>query len=405
MKKSLRNLMGTLFITCLSIQAAGAQSIGPVGFSLTGDGDLGGKTVMKEEVLHFSQGEAARLLFSKVGFAFMIGDLDGNGLEDLPGNVNAFHVEPTASGPLPSSIFFSFSTDCCGMKDGDVIRFQDTGGLSVHLTEAHFATITGATDGNVDVDAFLLSPGGQTYFSFADNEDSTLLSGSQPGVIGDGAILRVDASGIASILYTEDDVSAMVSNALGKTYKAGDVLGLTVDPASSALLFTVQSPTDHDATIFSDMNGGMVVQGYDEASLGFSNQVEIDGLSLLPVMDDLPALEIEPRYPAQGDTITFTLSGGTPNEPFCLLISGGTVTSLVPPFLGGFGVILLDMTHPYFMAGFQGISNLSAYCNAKGTGMFQTTLPMYPAPLDIHIQAMVPLDRIFSHPITMEMNQ
>ena len=57
------------------------------------------------------------------------------------------------------------------------------------------------------------------------------------------------------------------------------------------------------------------------------------------------------------------------------------------------------------IAGIHGVANLSGYINAEGNGLFKTTLPMYPAPLDIHIQVLNPMSGIFSHPLTMEMNQ
>ena len=150
-----------------------------------------------------------------------------------------------------------------------------------------FIQAIGSTDGNVDVDAFTLTDQGVIYFSLADTESSSTLSGSQAGVVMDGAILRSDGQGNVSILYTEDDVDALLANALGGSPSAVDVQGLAWDAAQQRLLFTVQSPTSHDASVFTDQGGGALIPGYEEADLGFSGGIEMDALTLLPVMNDL----------------------------------------------------------------------------------------------------------------------
>lgn len=378
---------------------------GGIGYSLSDSGDLDGNQIGKEEILAFEEVSGSRMLFSNEGIAFMLGDVNGDGKEDAPSNVDAIHVEPEVASKLPCALFFSTTSNGCGLKDGDVVRFLETGGADIYLPESYFVNITGASDGNVDVDAFSVAPTGHIYFSFAENEDSTILSGSQPNVIADGDILCLPPGGSVHIAYTEDKVSDMISNALGKSYKAVDVQGLCYDPAAGFLLFTVQSPTAHDASVFSDEADGTLVPGYDEASLGFSNGVEMDGLSVLPSLHDMPSLEIDPRYPVSGDAIEITISGPFPSEPYLLLFSGEVTSSPVQPFLGGFGSLLLDMNHPYFIACILGLSNLSGICDAQGNGTFQTTLPPYASPFDIHLQVVEPVAEVYSHPMTLEMNQ
>jgi hypothetical protein len=389
------------------VQSALPQGIGDgrIGFSLSGSGDLNGNGMDREEILLFEEGMGSRILFANEGFAFMIGDVNGDGVEDVPSNVDALHVKATPQESLPSALLFSTSTNGFGVKDGDVVRFQNTGGVEIFMAESDFVTVTGASDGNVDVDAFSLSPAGEVYFSFADNEDSFLLSGSQPGIIEDGDILFIDGQGKASILYTEADVSDLVLNATGSSYKIVDVLSLCHDSVNQCLCFTVQSPSSYDGTVFTDANGGTLVTGYEEPDFGFSNAIELDALSLLPVYQDLRAFQIEPRYPDEGDTITLTLTGGEPSEPFFLLLSGAKTGASLPPYIGGYGVMMLDMDHPFFNAGLSGISNLTGFYNAGGVGQFVTTLPVYPDPVDIHLQAVDPEARVYAHPLTMEMNQ
>jgi hypothetical protein len=134
-------------------------------------------------------------------------------------------------------------------------------------------------------------------------------------------------------------------------------------------------------------------------------QVELDALTLLPSYGDMSSMEIEPRYPAQGDLITITLHGGTPSDPFYLLVSGDRASMLIPPFFGGFGAIMLDRDHPFFMAGLYGIMNLGGTMDPSGRGTYSTTLPMDPIVVDFHLQAWEPGAPLLSHPLTMEMNQ
>lgn len=386
----------------------GADGVGGghIGFSLSGSGELpGGLTVSREEILDFGELTGTRPLFPNEALAFLFGDITGNGLEDAPDNIDALHVTVEPRRVLPSALYLSTVKDELGLKDGDVFRFGGTGGIEPFLLESYFIDLTEASDGNVDIDAFSMGPSGEYYFSFADNEDSTLLSGSEPGVVKDGDILMVDGSGAVSVLYTEEQVSDMVSLALGDSFKIGDVLGLAYDAQNQCLLFTVQSPTAHDASVFSDANGGLLVPGYDETALGFLNGVELDALALLPVFQDMPSMKIEPRYPAQGDVINLTLTGGAFNSVFFLLISGAKTTLPKPYYGGGFGPLLLDTTHPYFLEFITQLPFLMGYFNGAGTGVYTYTMPVDPTVMDFHVQATDPLEHVYSNPLTVEFNQ
>ncbi len=384
---------------------AGSGGNHPIGFSLTDNEDLSGKAIGKEEIVTYEEGSGTRLLFSNEGFAFMIGDNNGDGIEEIPSDIDAFHVELIPGSSLPSAMFFSTKTSCIGVHDGDLFRFHETGGIELYMDEPYFVTVSGASDGNVDVNAFTRSSSGQIYFSFADDENSSLLSGSQPGIVKDGCIICINTQGTASVLYTEDMVSDMVSNALGKQYSIIDVQGLSYDDANEQLLFSVQSPTSHDGSVFSDQGGGTLLAGYDEASFGFSGEVEIDALSLLPVLFDMRSIEIEPRYPRKTDMIIITVSGGVSGEPYHLFVSGDITSSVLPPFYGGFGSFLLDMSHPYFSIGLNLLPYLTGVYNSEGTGEFITTMPSDPSLIDFRIQAVDPVSRVFSHPFTLEFNQ
>lgn len=404
MRKTVPVLAWVVTIGWFGMQSLFPQSVegDHIGFSLSGPGDLGGIVHQRGAVLCYGENEGTRLLFSEAGIAFMVGDVDGDGLEDLLENIDALHV---ADAAVPGAFHFSTAKDGAGVLDGDLFRFHETGGVDLYLSEADIVALVGSVDGNVDVDAFTLTPSGDRYFSFADKEESTLLSGSQPGVVEDGDILLWDAQGLVKVLHTEAEVSQMISNATGQNLKAGDVLGLSWDSKLGCLLFTVQSPSDHDASVFSTASGGSLVAGYDEASLGFNNTVEIDALSVLPTGSDLPALDIEPRRPAQGDSVSITVSKGVPAEAFYLFLSSARAGTVQPPYLGGFRYFALERNDPYFLLGVAQLPALTGAYNLDGIGEFYYTMPMDPTVVDIHIQAVDPNTWVFSHPVTMEYNQ
>ncbi|MFH1998989.1 MAG: hypothetical protein ABIK28_04865, partial [Planctomycetota bacterium] len=125
---------------------------GCIGYSLSGTGDLDGKQIGKEVVLSFDDFRGSRLLFSNEALACLLGDINGNGLEEVPENIDALHVDFGESSSNLNSLYLSLSKDECGVKDGDVFSFNAPGGIKPSLSESFFVDITGATDGNVDVD-------------------------------------------------------------------------------------------------------------------------------------------------------------------------------------------------------------------------------------------------------------
>lgn len=392
-------------LSVVSVNHASSIEGDCIAYSLTGTGDLNGKPISKELVVTYDETWGSRVLFSNEALACFMGDVDGDGLEDPPDNIDALHIEYGTSPEHLTQLFLSLSKDECGMKDGDVFTFNGSGGIVPFLAEQDLIDLTGALDGNVDVDAFTRSPDGVIYFSFAENEDSSVLPAGQPGEIKDGDILRLATDNTLTVFYTEDEVKQIASTAAGSSVSTGDVLGLAFDTAYSCLLFSVQSPSQYDATVFSDMDGGTLVPGFDEAALGYDNAVEFDALSIVPVFNDMPCIELEPRYPQQGDAITLTLSRGTPGHPFFLLLSGALAATTNPPYAGGFGSLPLDVTHAFYMTYITQCSHLAGTFDASGTGAFGHTIPADPMVIDVFIQAVDPISRVYSHPITLELNQ
>jgi hypothetical protein len=233
------------------------------------------------------------------------------------GDVDALH--DAGGSPAQDGLYISLVSNEAGFLDGDVLR-GSASGFQVFLSEADFITACGATDGNVDVDAFHLEPNGRVLFSFAENEASAFLSGNTPGVIADGAVLTwMPSQGTADILYRESEIDALVSAALGSATTTGEVKAVSRDPNTGALLFTVQSPSAHDASIFSDESGGMLLAGMEESTWNFGSATEFDALSAAPRV--WPALSVSAGKPAVGATETLMLRGGQPGAAYIVLLA------------------------------------------------------------------------------------
>jgi hypothetical protein len=313
-----RKMRGTLLLSALLAMAVVPDMRAQVPnllVSLTSDDSLPSELVFDEELVFHAPGAPAHVAWPSATLALLAGD--GNGvqaLHTLLNDVDALHLSndgPTAA----QALYVSMPVDQAGFLDGDVLRFGP-GGLEIYIPESFFVLLTGASDGNVDVDAFHEDPDGTLVFSFADNENSVVLSGDNPGVIGDGDVLVWDpATALATILYTESQINAMVSAALGVTTSTTDTTGLARDPASGELLFSVLSPTAEDATVFSTAGGGSRLAGHEEASFGFTGSPELDALTVaswrfpsLTVSNDAP-LRCKSIAGNQFNTFSWDLNG------------------------------------------------------------------------------------------------
>src|SRR6185295_8818424 len=132
----------------------------------------------------------------------------------------------------------------------------------------------------------------------------------------------IPGNGNAVMLPTENQVSALVTHALGVTTTTGDTMSLARDPATDELLFTVQSPTAQDATVFSTAGGGTVVAGHAEADFGFTGSPECDALDV-PLWS-FPSLTVSTPAPAAGANFTVSIAGAQPNAPYVVLAAFDT---------------------------------------------------------------------------------
>jgi hypothetical protein len=275
-----------LFFSVLTAwPGAFAQSIcgGRLALSLDGRARLScGRSVKPGEILFREAGEAARLLIGSGRLSRLLGDCDCNGIRDIPSGIDALHFFGRKGRPPFDGVLLSLPKDELSFRDGDILIVKRGEGASLFLPEAWFLEHFQIADGDVNVDAFTLSPSGHRYFSFADDEWGRLPGDPpSPRLIRNGAVLCVDPGGGATVLYTEQVVTLLVAHALDRPVGALNVTGLAYDPLFLRLLFTVNRPADSSATLFIDIDDGVVAPGFEEGSLGLSRDRSAAAISLL----------------------------------------------------------------------------------------------------------------------------
>lgn len=382
----------------LLLAAAPARADGPdLVLSLTSAGTLPGATVDDEELFLAPSGGGARLLVPERTLA-MFFDAAAAGAHAAPGDIDALDLVATAPGsPWIGGVYFSTVSDEGGFLDGDVLRFDPaTGTVTVAFSEALLVAATGVADGNLDVDAVSVADDGELLFSL--NEDETIGGATVP----DECVFRLPpGAASAVVLFDAAALEAAVATALGGPVTIGDVKG--IDRHGDALLFTVQSPSDHDATVFTTANGGAVFDGRSEASLGFLDAVEADALAVLPGAA-FPTLDLAVGVLAEGQPVSATLRGLAPSGPFLMLLSGTADLGGSHP-TPGFGQLHLGLNDPFFLAAAANAPALLGVADGQGDGGVTGIAPAFGGgPYDLVLQVVDAAGRA-SNPVVLEVNQ
>lgn len=384
----------------LASAAAPAQD---VLVSLSSDGAVGGQAVRDQDLLHHASGGVARVAWPSETLALFAGDLSGNGVAEVFGDVDALHDAGPDGGPTAlGGLHLSLLSNQDGFLDGDVLR-AGPGGFTVRWPESHFVGLVGASDGEIDVDAVHVDDDGSLLFSLAENEDSTLLSGDAAGVVADGAILSWSpGDAAATILFTESEVDGLVSAALGAATSIGDVKGLARDPGNGAVLFSVQSPSAHDASVFTTAGGGTLWSGHEEADFGYEGAAEHDALTI--ARSAFPSLTVSSSRPQADETLVVTLQGAQPGQAWILLAALGVEDT---PSLGldGWGGLVLA-PDALFATMLAAAGNLVMLPDGAGAATFADALgPSVPA-IDVVLQAVSPAPTLSStNPVLIELGQ
>jgi hypothetical protein len=394
----LRLAFGIATLSC-GVAAAEPQQIV---MSLTDGVTLPSGIADDEELIAVAPGLAPRKFLSDTSLALYFGDRNNDGLFDEPNDIDALaFLSSVPFVAMTESLVFSLLSDQNGIKDGDVVRFapqEPVTGLEVLFSEAFLAAAISANDGNIDVDAMAFGPDGAFWFSLAEDEST----GPQSIVMQDDTVfvLAVGAS-TASVAFTAGQMETFAKTALGVTTSTVDVLALEF--AGNDLLFTVQSPTAHDATILSVANGGMVWAGATEATFGFGADVECDALALFSG-SPFSSLDAEPAAPTSGVPLVVTLDGATPNTPVLLVLSGTVAKAGAGWPVAGFGALVPSPFDPIFLAGVANAPALVAVTDPAGIVAYSGAAPSAGGVgLDLAVQAYDSVTARFSSPVVIEL--
>lgn len=345
-------------------------------FSLSGAATAPWGTLADTELARFDPGFGQCVPWLSIASgAFYGGDVNGDGATDDWKDVDAVWIGQ--SGDRVTDVYVSFNTTHGPWLDGDVARLAEDGTLALVYSEAQLITAFGLTDGQMDLDGLHVAVDGRFFVSFNDDEASTLLSTDSTGVITDGSIVIWDpARASVSVALTEGQVDALVSNALGKSQKTIDTLGVAMD-SNGVLCFSVQSPSSDDATTFRDANGGEIVLA--ESALGLTGSPEIDALEVVSAPASFLATRVTPRLVAGNVQAQVDLDG-PPNHLLIVTLSLTRGDARRFPGDGFFG-LLLDPADPLFSASLADLPWTFAATDAVG----RATIWFDPAPSGIVI--------------------
>jgi hypothetical protein len=384
-----------------AVGLAGGAAQGQVDLlcSLSADDTVAGAAVRDQDLVLHPAGMLAHVAWPSETLSLLAGD---GGLPLHPSFTDIDAVHDRGGATADEGLLFSITTDEAGFLDGDVIGVGPSGSLEVSIAEAVFVAAVGSTDGNVDLDAFQLDADGTLLFSFGDNEGSAFLSGEDPNVLKDGDVLRLaPGAAAATVLYTEAQVSALVTQALGVASTTVDTLSLARNPQDGTVLFSVQSPTGHDASVFTTAGGGALLAGHAEPDLGFTVGPELDALSV--AASRFPVVTTSVANPAPGATVVLGLADAAPGVPHLALVALTRVPAAFP--LQGWGGFVLA-PDVLLGAALAAAPSLVIVPGGTGTGTLTAVLPLALGPTDVVVQVVAPgPGAAGSNPLLLELAQ
>jgi len=272
-----------------------------------------------------------------------MGDSNADGVFDLPDGIDAVTYLPSVGTQAPSIFDLAFSSDrdFLGFQDGDILHLSRNGGMQVLHSETELEAVLLPSSGSLDIDALAFVSASVYRFSLKDGLVGTVL-----GDLSDGDVLEWDISaGSISLIATEAEVQAWVTNATGSASAIGDVKALSFHPVTGEMLFTVQSPSSIDATVFAADQNGTILVGWEEDDWGFQISTEIDALSFIPAELEQPViLSTDVNYLHPGESFQLRVRHAAAGTR----LSGmaGPQYQVVTSTRGGVGYAVLDLGVP-----------------------------------------------------------
>ncbi|MFT7517157.1 MAG: hypothetical protein ACI84O_000947 [Myxococcota bacterium] len=342
-----------------------------------------------EEIILFDSLDVwPRVYLPRLAFNAVLPDLDGNGLFDYPLGVDALSMQNAISSAHEGYFSFCFSTDSNGpgYLDGDILSLDSQSGLRVVYSEQQVASDLQITSGSVDIDAVCIKSTNEILLSFRDDLQSSSL-----GLIEDGSIISWDpTSNNSYIVATEAEVQSWVDNAGLTTRSIGDIKSLSYDYTNQVILFSVQAPSAHDATVYSSHNGGEVFNALTEDDWQFRIPTELDALCLVANrVKQAPLLTVSVPYFKSGEIATFRLRHAQPGANIVGACSSVYKITLWPTQSVGFSS--LSKRSNYYQE-WPDASQAALYADAGGVANYSFNLPLLPLSVNeamLHFQARV----------------
>ena len=343
--------------------------------------------------------------WSGQSWMFQLGDLDGDGFFDLPAGLDALTCVPRGGGTKLTAYDLAFSTDggFSTFLDGDLLRMRPNGVLDTWVGEQELLDAIQHQSGSFDLDGVAWKDD-QLWFTVKDPIQSSTL-----GTVDDGDILLYDPYlGQITRMYTEADVQGIVDQATGSSTSIGDVRALSFYPSTDELVFTIQSPSAQDATVFgvgSGGGGGWIIPGWAEADWAFQEATELDALAFLPeVVVQPPVLSTDLPYLDQNSSAKIRIRHGSP-----LGLAKGLFSrkrGFEESLWGGAGAIFLDQNDSAYKRQIANGWLHGTQLDASGSGDFDwvtQTLPPQYSYVDLYIQAFDVATRTLSNPIVLRL--
>jgi len=374
-------------------------------------------------VLESSAASEPAEFLSDFAWEVVLGDRDGDGaFDDEPGELDALHLaHDLASRPLLFDALVSFSATetllgGLGVLDGDLVRIGPGGTGEIVIDEATFEVWTGTS--NVDVDAFVIDATGDTYFSFADTEETTYEvliqeNGGDPAMLDGTVFVKRTGETFAHIFLTEDQVLQLVRNALQSENRSiGDTQGLAVDPMHPGEIFFAVSSTASgiEGTVFSTHDGGSVAmldgRALAGSELGFATEEALDALSVVPFTKSPIQVQMDSADVPAGDAsaIELRILGGTPGGRVRVLASPAVLPVLAPlpdDTLTGVGHFYVDTTSNLFRNSLVR-PKFELTLDERGTGVYRHPSRPIPAGIQRLVQVVDVTTREISEGVAIE---
>ena len=356
-------------------------------------------------------------LLSAESWDVIVGDPDGDGImNDAPTDVDAFHV--AGVGGLVQWFFSTTTTTSFGdgttALDGDLFAIDSNGSPQISIAESQFMAYASTTSG-IDLDAFCMGNGGEFYFSFGEDEQTTdpqlIAQNGGVDILDEQTVLRMDpGSSTAVVHFTKDQVVGFFNQALGlNASSVVDTTGITVDPLGTPgdlLLCCGSSSSALEGTVVTSRAGGMAWALGSSSTQAWFLSIGIppglNALSLMPGNQPVGLRSEQPRGSSSaGGLGSIAVVGAAPGEFIQLVVSNPILPSPIAwssPQVSGFGALYPDMSDPFFYTSLQ-TPAWQLVADATGRATYRFLFDGLPAQTAAVIQAVLPTTGEVTNPV------